>query len=254
MTNTRSNAIEDFLVEAAERSELRHSPFDHIYMQDVLPASDYERLLASMPDRRFYHELRHQDAMRSDGHSTRFRLYLYPELLRGLPAEQRDTWAPIARAFCSPRLQQAFTRKFQDALEDRFRKPISEIGLYPIPILLRDQPGYRIGIHADAPTKAITVQFYLPRDGAQRHLGTLFHEGEKGEPALRTTQMPFERSSGYAFPVALTKSWHSASETSEADGERISMMLTYYVADTTFGRLKYRVRRLALLFGWHPRG
>jgi len=254
MTEAISNSMQNHLVDAVERSDVRHSPFDHIYMEDVLPAADYEVLISNLPDRRFYHELRHVDAMRSDGHSTRFRLYLYPELVKRLPAAQRAVWEPVARAFCDPRLEQAFKRKFRDALEERFKKPVERIGLYPIPILLRDQPGYRISIHADAPTKAITVQFYLPVDESQRQLGTIFHEGNEGELAERTTKMPFMPSSGYAFPVSLTKSWHSAATTTDADGERISMMVTYYVADDLTGWLKYRLRRLGLLFDWHPKG
>jgi hypothetical protein len=254
MTKASANSMETHMIDAVERSDLRHAPFDHIYMEDVLPPSDYEAMLSSLPDRRFYHELRHVDAMRPDGHSTRFRLYLYPELVKRLPAPQRAVWEPVARALCDAKLERAFKRKFRDALEERFKKPVDKIGLYPIPILLRDQPGYRISVHADAPTKAITVQFYLPRDDRQRHLGTIFHEGNEGELAERTTKMPFVPSSGYAFPVSLTKSWHSAATTTDADGERISMMVTYYVADTLGGWLKYRLRRLGLLFGVHPKG
>ena len=181
-------------------------------------------------------------------------MYLYPELLRQLPSEQRRVWASIGRAFCSRELEQAFRRKFRSVLEARFGKPVGRIGLYPVPILLRDQPGYRIGIHADAPTKAITVQFYLPADERQRHLGTIFHEGETGELAERQTKMPFLPASGYAFPVSLTESWHSADRTEVADGERVSMMVTYYVADTILGRIKYRLRRAGMRVGLHPRG
>jgi len=32
--------------------------------------------------------------------------------------------------------------------------------------------------------------------------------------------------------VALTKSWHSAAHMSEADGERVTIMVTYDVADS----------------------
>jgi hypothetical protein len=246
--------VEDDLVDAVERSDLRQEPFDHIYMSDVVSPSTYETLLARMPDRHFYHELRHQDAMLPDGHSTRFRMYLYPELLRHLPTEQRAVWRAVGRALCSPRLERALRLKFRTAIQRRFDKPVGRIGLYPVPILLRDQPGYRIGIHADSPTKAITVQFYLPADERQRHLGTVFHEGDRGERAKRTTQMPFLPASGYAFPVSLTESWHSAARTSESDGERVSMMVTYYVADGVWSRLKYRLRRAALRFGIHPKG
>jgi len=239
------------IVAAVDRSKLKKKPFDHIYMEDVLDPSTYQALLAAMPDRRFYHDLVHRDAMRMDGSSTRLRMYLYPELPRKLPQNQRDAWLPVAKALCSKELELAFKRKFRRALEQRFGKPSEKIGMYPIPILLRDQPGYRIGIHSDVKKKVITVQFYLPSDDSQRHIGTIFHESDKGPGAERTTQMPFMPSSGYAFPVSLTKSWHSAATTSAKDGERVSMMVTYYVADSFGRRLYWMARRALLLLGIH---
>jgi hypothetical protein len=249
-----SDSIGRDLAASVQRSTLCHDPFDHIYMERVLDPVDYQSLLSAMPDRRFFHELKHEHAMRADGSSTRLRMYLYPELLWRLPAAQQRVWIPVARALCSRRLEDAFKQKFRRALEDRFDKPVERLGIYPVPILLRDQPGYRIGIHSDVPSKAITVQFYLPRDGSQEGIRTIFHEGEKGQAAKRTTQMPFMPATGYAFPVSLTKSWHSAAATSEADGERISMMVTYYVADDIGTWIKFRLRRAALSFGVHPRG
>lgn len=246
--------IERQLIAAVQRSELKHHPFDHIYMEDVLDSGTYSALLAAMPERRFYHDLRHRDAIRTDGSSTRLRLYLYPELLRRFPELHRRAWIPVAHALCSKGLENAFKLKFRDALEKRFGKPVDSISLYPIPILLRDQPGYRIGIHADVPSKAITVQFYLPQDTSQQHIGTIFHEGREGDAAASTTQMPFMPASGYAFPVTAAKSWHSAATTSEEDGERISMMVTYYVAEGPLRWLKLRARRAALRFGIRPKG
>jgi hypothetical protein len=243
--------VEDQLVGAVSRSSVRHTPFDHVYMEEVLDRESYQALLAAMPDRHFYHDLKHRDAVRKDGTSTRLRMYLYPELLRRLPTKQRRVWVPVARALCSRELQLAFKRKFRAALEERFGKPAESIGMYPVPILLRDQPGYRIGIHSDVPKKAITVQFYLPADEGQRDIGTIFHEGDKGSAAKRTTRMPFMPASGYAFPVSLTKSWHSAATSSEKDGERVSMMVTYYVADSLARRLFWKARRALLSLGIH---
>jgi hypothetical protein len=249
-----SSSAEDSLCAAVERSALRTEPFDHIYMEGVFDPATYAELLKAMPDRRFYGELSHVDAMRTDGTSTRLRLYLYPETLRGLPGEQRRIWLSIARALGSARLQSAFKDKFRDALEMRFAKPVEQLRFYPVPILLRDQPGYRIGIHSDLPTKAITVQFYLPQDDSQRDIGTIFHEGESGEAAERVTKMPFLPASGYAFPVTETESWHSAAQTTEADGERVSMMVTYYVDHGLWLPLNNRIRRLGLRLGIAPRG
>ena len=249
--SAESPSVATQFVAAVDRAKLKKKPFDHIYMEGVLDPAIYRALLAAMPDRRFYHDLVHRDAMRMDGSSTRLRMYLYPELLRKLPPAQREAWMPVARALCSKQLELAFKRKFRRALEERFGKPAEKIGMYPIPILLRDQPGYRIGIHSDVKKKAITVQFYLPRDESQRHIGTIFHESDKGAGAERTTQMPFVPASGYAFPVSLTKSWHSAATTAEKDGERVSMMVTYYVADSFGRRLYWMARRALLLLGVH---
>lgn len=245
-------SIEQQLVAAVGRAELRTKPFDHVFMEGILSPESYRTLLASMPDQRFYHFLKHRDALRPDGTSTRLRLYLYPEIVARLPAELRRIWAPVARALCSKELELAFKRKFREALEERFKKPAEKVGLYPIPILLRDQPGYRISVHSDVPTKAITVQFYLPSDDSQRGIGTIFHEAAEGKGFDQTTQMPFLPASGYAFPVTQTKSWHSAATVTEADGERITMMVTYYVADSPATWLKYRLRRVLLSLGWHP--
>jgi hypothetical protein len=245
-------SVERQFVAAANGAELRHKPFDHIYMEQVLESETYAALLAAMPDQRFYHDLKHRDAVREDGSSTRLRMYLYPELVRRLPADLRRVWLPVARALCSSELEAAFKDKFRSALEARFGKPAEKIGMYPIPILLRDQPGYKISIHSDVPTKAITVQFYLPADESQRHIGTIFHESDQGAGAKNTTQMPFMPASGYAFPVTQTKSWHSAAETREKDGERVTMMVTYYVADSPLKWLKYRMRRALLSIGIHP--
>jgi hypothetical protein len=239
------------MVAAVERSKLRTKPFDHVYMEGVFDPPTYEALLGAMPERRFYHDLRHRDAVRPDGTSTRLRMYLYPELLGRLPEEQHRVWLPIAAALCSNELELAFKRKFRRALEERFNKPVEKLGLHPVPILLRDQPGYRIGIHCDVKKKAITVQFYLPADESQRHIGTIFHESNTGQGAERTTQMPFLPSSGYAFPVSLTKSWHSAAATTPDDGERVSMMVTYYVADSLSPRLYWMARRALLSLGIH---
>lgn len=244
-------AVERQMVSAVEQSELRHKPFDHVYMEHVFEPGEYEALLAAMPDQRFYHHLMHKDAVRDDGSSTRLRMYLYPELVKRLPAKQKRVWLPIARTLCSKQLERAFKHKFRAVLEERFGKPVDKVGLYPVPILLRDQPGYRIGIHSDVPKKAITVQFYLPQDASQRGIGTIFHEARDGEGAERTTQMQFMPATGYAFPVSLTKSWHSAATTGEADGERVSMMVTYYVADSLRRRLYWMGRRALLLFGIH---
>jgi len=100
-------------------------------------------------------------------------------------------------------------------------------------------------------SKAITVQFYLPRDESQVHLGTILHEGRDGEAARRTTPLAFRPASGYAFPVLYHETWHSVSVTSDA--ERNSLMLTYYVQPAPFGWLFQRLKRFWLFLVYFVR-
>jgi hypothetical protein len=163
-------------------------------------------------------------------------------------------WLEVSRALLAPELHAAFVRKFAASLQKRFGGDAERLSFFPVPILLCDLPGYRIGIHADATSKAITVQFYLPRDASQSHLGTVFHDGREGEAAARTRRLPYLPATGYAFPVMPRESWHSVPQTSAADGERYSLMLTYYVQDTPGVWLKRRYDRARCFFGVGPKG
>jgi hypothetical protein len=241
------------LVRVVNQAPLRDAPFDHIQLQAVFPAAFYRAMLATFPDAAAFHPLHHRDALRADGTSTRRRLYLYPENLLRLPAAQRRIWAQVAAVLCAPDLQRALKRKFRAALEDRFQQAAERIPLYPVPILVRDLPGYRIGIHADALIKAITVQLYLPRDTSQVHLGTVFHTSRSADQSDRPMAMPFLPASGYAFAVRRKESWHSVPPTTEADGERRSIMLTYYVDQGGRVKLKRRLQRIGIFFGRNPR-
>lgn len=245
-------SLEAGLAQAVARAPLRDAPFDHIYMEDLFPAAFYRSLLGNLPEPAAFHPLHHHDAMRPDGSSTRRRLYLYPESLRRLPRGPRRIWSGVAAALRAPALELAFKRKFRAALEDRFQEAAERIPLYPVPILVRDLPGYRIGVHADALVKAITVQFYLPSDASQAHLGTVFHTARQPDTD-RPVAMPFLPASGYAFAVRRSESWHSVPQTSEADGERRSIMLTYYVDREIKLKVRRRLQRLGVFFGRYPR-
>src|SRR4029450_5833306 len=232
------------IVDRVEASALESVPFDHVYLDGVFSRETYDRLLEHLPETGRYRELRHREAIRPDGRSARHKFYLFPEHIALLPPAQRAVWLEVSRVLRSPALQDAFKRKFRRALEGRFSRSIERLTFYPVPMLLRDFGGYRIGIHGDSVSKAITAQLYLPRDGSQAHLGTRFHEGRDGEAARRIKALAFRPATGYAFPVVYHATWHSVAPTSEADGERNSLMLTYYVQNGVVDRLAERAKRL----------
>jgi hypothetical protein len=238
------------LVGRVAATPLETAPFDHVYLEKLFSPGEYRRLLDHLPETRRYRELTHREAMRSDGTSARRKFYLLPEHIMWLPKEQRAYWRRLSRLLRSRELQDAFKAKFRTALEGRFGRSIDELSFYPVPMLLRDLGGYRIGIHGDALRKAITVQFYLPQDESQAHMGTVFHEGRTGEAALRTKRLGFVPAAGYAFPVIRHQSWHSVPQTSDADGERNSLMLTYHVQQGPLAWLAQRIHRLAVFIGY----
>ena len=247
------------LVRLVERTTLRTEPFDHVRLENVFPSDLYRRMLENFPAAGNFHAMNHPDALRADGSSTRLHMHLYPEKVSRLPDEQRQVWSAVAAVLWSPELENAFKRKFRTALEDRFRRPAESIRLRPMPTLVRDLPGYRIRVHADVPTKAITVQFYLPSDGSQAHLGTIFHTTGQDDGSDQPLAMQFLPSCGYAFPVSPKESWHSVPATNDADGERWSIKLTYYVDGGSFLSRYWRKtkrwwrKRAGLFLGRRPK-
>ena len=238
------------LARRVEESALESAPFPHVYLENIFPPAYYSSLLDYLPATPYYRELRHRDAMQSDGHSARRKFYLYPEHIVRLPAAQRHFWLELSRALRSRRLQDAFKRKFRRALEQRFGRSVDRLSFYPVAMLLQDLPGYRIGIHGDSLRKALTVQLYLPRDHSQRHLGTVLHESRDGSAAEKIKRLPFSPASGYALPVLYHESWHSVVRTGPGDGVRNSIMLTYYVQERLLDRVVERLKRCFVFFAY----
>ena len=125
----------------------------------------------------------------------------------------------------------------------RFGPGFAMVGLYPVPILTRDVPGYRIYPHPDTPWKGITVQLYLPRDDANTHIGTIFHERLADGSLPKHTQMQFAPNTGYAFAVD-QDTWHSADPVGPEVTTRDSILLTYFVDAGAFRYARNRGKRL----------
>jgi hypothetical protein len=117
------------------------------------------------------------------------------------------------------------------------------VGMYPIPVLTRDIPGYRITPHTDTQWKGITVQLYLPRDASATHIGTIFHGRLPDGTLTRATQMRFAPNSGYAFAVG-DNTWHSADPVGTEVASRDSILLTYFVDAGLLRFLRNRGKRV----------
>jgi hypothetical protein len=237
-----SGEILDHLITAVRTVPLKDNPFNHLQLYPVFPANCYAQIIANLPETRYYGELKHSDAQLPNGRSARRKLELRPAQLRKLPAPQRKIWSTIASAFNAPELESVYKERFAAALARRFQKPAQDLKLHPAAILLRDLGGYKISVHCDTFRKAITTQYYLPRDSSQLHLGTTFHERKQDGAFVEVETLEFAPNSGYGFAV-VSDSWHSVRQMKNEDGARDSLMLIYYLDQGWLGEGVNRAKR-----------
>jgi hypothetical protein len=235
----------DSVVANIEAARAADKPFFHLEFDRVFPDDVYAAMVDQMPNSADYRPLpgRNKGNIREDGSSTRVKIDLFPEYTRHLPEPKRAVWDLVGRALCSAGVQAAFMRRLAPGLERRFGKDFAATGMYPIPVLTRDIPGYRITPHTDTQWKGITVQLYLPRDDNNTHIGTIFHDRAPDGSLPKATQMKFARNSGYAFAVG-DDTWHSADPVGSEVETRDSILLTYFVDAGLLRFLRNRGKRV----------
>lgn len=244
MQRQESARLIGHLVRRIDAAPFFEAPFAHLTLADFFPAHIYEAMLRGLPRGSAYQALpgRNGVNLKPDGSSTRVKIDLFPELVRRLPAEQREIWRVVGAALCSAPVREAFMRRLAPGLERRFGARHDRVALYPIPVLTRDVSGYAIPPHTDTHWKGVTVQLYLPADEANAGIGTIFHDRDADGKLTSSRQMPFVPNSGYAFAVT-DASWHSADKVGDEVVSRDSILLTYFVDDTLLRRVRNRAKR-----------
>jgi hypothetical protein len=244
----RERAIErlsQFVAASIDAAPAADAPFHHLQFERVFPDDVYNAMLTAMPDAADYRPMSGRAAGNdmADGTHTRVKLDLFPEYIRGLPPDKRPTWDVVGAALCSEIVKDAFVRRLAPGLGRRFGADFAKTGFYPMPILTRDIPGYRIHPHPDTRWKGITVQLYLPRDLSTVHIGTIFHERLPDGSMPKRAQMKFAPNSGYAFAVG-EDTWHSADTIGPEVTTRDSILLTYFVDAGLLRYLRNRGKRI----------
>jgi hypothetical protein len=234
-----------YLVESIEQARAVEAPFYHLCFDRVFPADVYAEMIEEMPQGADYRPLagRNNVNILDDGTATRVKIDLFPEYIRNMPPKRRQLWDAVGRALCSEEVKSAFRRRLAPGLKRRFGDKYNDVGLFPIPILTRDVPKYRITPHTDTKWKAITVQFYLPPDDTTNHIGTIFHERLPDGSKPKVTKMPFSPNTGYAFAVG-DNTWHSADPVGPEVKTRDSILHTYFVDNGPLRVLRNRGRRV----------
>ncbi len=236
--------LTDFIAKSVEDAKVVETPFYHLEFDHVFPDDLYARILDLKPEVADYRPMhgRSRTLDLADGSHTRVKIDLFPEYIRHLPPAKRALWDVVGQALCSQKVRKAFVSRLEPALKKRFGADFDKVGLFPIPILTRDIPGYQIPPHTDTHWKGITVQLYLPGDDANTDIGTIFHEKLPDGKLARKAQMRFARNSGYAFAVG-DDTWHSADKVHDGVKSRNSILLTYFVDKGVFRVMRNRAKR-----------
>jgi hypothetical protein len=219
-------------------------PFPHLRFEGFFPESTYQKILQSLPPIDACHELRHRDAIGNDNHSTRLQFGFAPWEFHKLPLPDLKFWAELLATICNPDVTDMVRHALQPGMERRFGSKWCGVKLKPVPWLIRDRGGYRIGVHPDHQGKVITLQIYLPSDDSQASLGTVLyrqsqplkHAVELGKPAHDEDQDKFEPvhqmeflpNTGYAF-VVLPDSWHGVNRVDQPDGKSRDSLMIHYI-------------------------
>jgi len=237
--------LADEIAQSIEAARAVEKPFFHLEFDRVFPDDVYAWILALMPNSSDYRPMhgRSKGHDLEDGTHTRVKIDLFPEYIRNLPPQKRALWDVIGRALTSEKVKQAFIHRLAPGLEKRFGKDFAKVGMYPIPILTRDIPGYLITPHTDTRWKGITVQLYLPADDANTDIGTIFHDVKPDGSKPKAAQMRFAPNTGYAFAVG-SDTWHSADAVHDRVKTRDSILLTYFVDHGVLKTLRNRGKRI----------
>jgi hypothetical protein len=237
------------IAESVRLARIVSEPFFHLEFDQVFPDELYSLMVGALPTGADYRPLPGRSGvnLRPDGTSSRVKVDLFPEFTRHFPAPKRIIWDQVGQALCSVQVREALVRQLGPGLEQRFGKEFKRVRFFPIPVLTRDTPGYRIPPHTDTHWKGITVQLYLPRDESTAHVGTVFHKRLSDGSLPVATRMRFAPNTGYAFAVG-EDTWHSVEPLGNEVSTRDSILLTYFVDSGLLRFARNRARRAGNYF------
>ncbi len=133
----RRRAVENlsrFVASSVQAGRASDAPFYHLVFDRIFPDDVYNAMLTAMPLAPDYRPMsgRSKGHDLADGTHTRVKIDLFPEYVRGLPAEKRAVWDVVGRALCSNDVKQAFVARLAPGLRRRFGTDFGKVGMYPI--------------------------------------------------------------------------------------------------------------------------
>lgn len=152
-------------------------PFDHCFIENILPEDLYTNLLDSIPKEWLV--------------GGRVELQNLDNFKHG-----NDLWKDFIAQMIKPDVQEVICDKYNV----KHGHPQLTLFLQP--------KGYKLNPHVDMPSKYFTSIFYLPKDDSQSRMGTVFWKNGK---VAKVTE--FKRNSWLCFMGK--DSWHSLEEVQE---------------------------------------
>lgn len=220
---------------------IEDEPFQHYYIENVWPASVYDKMLDLFPPPDLYRALNPKRWVNDKGESTRD-VFDFTNSLDKLSGEQGAFWGQIVTALTSRRVKDLMFDKFSRDIALRVNVPASEVNKVPVLVaitLARDIEEYRLKPHPDGWPRIVTAQFYLPCDNSQEDLGTSLYVRQPlakrlfGKSFVEVKRMPFRPNSGYAFAVndcPERKSYHGRELMLSGSGVRNSLLVSWVSA------------------------
>src|SRR5262249_32493030 len=146
-------SLSQFVAASVDAAPVGEAPFHPPVFDRVFPDDVYAAMLTAMPVASDYRPMsgRAKGNDLVDGTHTRVKIDLFPEYIRSLTAEKRAVWDIVGCALRSSELKEALVRRLAPGLGRRFGPGFGEVAMYPVPILTRDIPGYRLLPHPDTP-------------------------------------------------------------------------------------------------------
>src|SRR5690349_3799838 len=90
-------------------------PF-RVFVYKPYPDDLYSAIRTYLPPDEFFLPIRHPDARRPDGTSTRLVLMVKPERTAAMPPEQRDFWMSLHNVLFSDAVRDVYVRRFEPEL------------------------------------------------------------------------------------------------------------------------------------------
>ena len=179
--------IQAHVSRAIDAAEMRSEPFDHIVVEQVLPAAVYDLLIAAIPPAVFF-----------DDHDPIKQNLAFP--IGFGPALTTLVWGFVDTTVSRRIIQPAVLEKFHEPLQghdDTIFGPSFHARANALPTLssggrlMLRRPGYHLAPHRDPKRSYLTCLLYLARHGDDEAHGTqLFHVMNDREASYKQTYYP----------------------------------------------------------------